>query len=253
MTTCLPPASVLANHVFADLEKIMVPDSYSDSDECNEWDEADESTVGDFPQTVLPQMVVAVDIDDTLLQTVNIFKKWVDSQNGGQLLPNWLAYQNELQQPSSQWSGAFVQSGLFEDLPPVPGAKNGLKTLQDAGFRLEAMTARPESMRDVTMMSLDALFPDMFSRVDFTGPPGPGLKGALCKRNGVHVLVDDSIPQLEDASQHGVGCILFDFQGSYGTSRNPSLGVTRLTSWKDISQWIIDNRQFLTDDGLRGA
>ena len=86
-------------------------------------------------------------------------------------------------------------------LPPVPRAAEGLQALKNEGFRLEAMTSRPEAMRAVTEAALGRWFPNMFAEVHLVGNL---MKGIACKRNGVHVLVDDSILQLRDAIQFGV-------------------------------------------------
>jgi hypothetical protein len=132
-------------------------------------------------------LVVAVDIDDTLVLTVSAFKIWVDSKNGGPLFSRWSQYQREMQLASSEWRELAMKAGLFDDLPPVPGAKKGLEVLANAGIRLEAMTSRPESMRDVTMALLDKHFPKIFSDVHLTG--GREHKGDLCQRRGINVLL----------------------------------------------------------------
>lgn len=191
------------------------------------------------------RMVVAVDVDDTLLQTVNVFKDWVDSENEGPVFDDWLDYRHALATNlDSPWRTAALESGVLDDLPPFPGAAKGLRALRNAGFRLEVVTSRPESMRDFTKASLDKHFPNMFDDVHLTGSPGPVLKGAVCKHNSACVLVDDSMHQLQDAVQYGVGGVLFDFQGTSGSVQKPPFGVIRLESWEDVSKWIITNHQF---------
>merc|ERR1711988_1395667 len=101
-------------------------------------------------------------------------------------------YRKESSRITSAWSRAFVESGLLANLPPIPGAQEGIKALKNAGFRLETVTSRPEIMRELTEASLGIYFPDMFHNMHFTGPPGPVLKGAVCKELGVRVLIDDS-------------------------------------------------------------
>jgi phosphoglycolate phosphatase-like HAD superfamily hydrolase len=181
-------------------------------------------------------LVVAVDIDDTLVLTVSAFKIWVDSKNGGPLFSRWSQYQREMQLASSEWRELAMKAGLFDDLPPVPGAKKGLEVLANAGIRLEAMTSRPESMRDVTMALLDKYFPKIFSDVHLTG--GLEHKGDLCQRHGIHVLVDDSMEWLQGANERGVRCILFDFKGTYGSTKKPPMGIRRAESWEDVSRLI---------------
>lgn len=216
----------------------VAPSTGIDSD-LEQSDHPGEFFPGDIEEQVdeLPQVVVAVDIDDTLVQTVNVFKKWADSKNGGSLFSSWKEYQKESQDLNSQWRHGFLKSGRFENVPPVPGAKDGLKALHKAGFRLEALSSRPEAMRTMTETLLWRLFPRIFSDVRLTG--GLEKKGEVCERHGIHVLVDDSLHQVEEAAQRGVLCVLFDFEGLYGSTKETPENVERFESWDDVSDWII--------------
>eukprot|EP00746_Dinoflagellata_sp_MGD_P148242 gnl/MRDRNA2_/MRDRNA2_80490_c0_seq1.p1 gnl/MRDRNA2_/MRDRNA2_80490_c0~~gnl/MRDRNA2_/MRDRNA2_80490_c0_seq1.p1 ORF type:complete len:280 (+),score=39.29 gnl/MRDRNA2_/MRDRNA2_80490_c0_seq1:75-842(+) len=198
-----------------------------------------------------PAVTVGVDIDDTLIQTVNTFRTWSDSENGRPLCSTWSEYQRVLGDTSNPWRQAFVQSGLMKEVPLVPGARKGLSMLKAAGFRLEAVTARPKSMSGETMELLDHLFPGMLSRVHFTGDAllgSPGSKGTTCRCNGIRVLIDDGLQHLEDSIRYGVLGILFDHKGMYGLSQHTPSGITRFESWEQISQWLIERREWLMLD-----
>eukprot|EP00746_Dinoflagellata_sp_MGD_P069093 gnl/MRDRNA2_/MRDRNA2_28337_c0_seq1.p1 gnl/MRDRNA2_/MRDRNA2_28337_c0~~gnl/MRDRNA2_/MRDRNA2_28337_c0_seq1.p1 ORF type:complete len:278 (-),score=48.85 gnl/MRDRNA2_/MRDRNA2_28337_c0_seq1:384-1217(-) len=194
--------------------------------------------------SVAGAVVVAVDVDDTLVHLVDTFREWFDALNGRPMFSDRLTYHKEIQNPHSLARRNFMEHSQFEKLPPVPGAVDGLKALRKAGCRLEAMTSRPESMRSVTEAMLDMWFPNMFAEVHMVGEI---LKGIVCKRNGVHVLVDDSILQLQDAIRFGIVCLLFDFEGTYNSTRGQPLpfGMVKLLSWDEVSQWIIENKEFL--------
>eukprot|EP00746_Dinoflagellata_sp_MGD_P148243 gnl/MRDRNA2_/MRDRNA2_80490_c0_seq2.p1 gnl/MRDRNA2_/MRDRNA2_80490_c0~~gnl/MRDRNA2_/MRDRNA2_80490_c0_seq2.p1 ORF type:complete len:241 (+),score=31.09 gnl/MRDRNA2_/MRDRNA2_80490_c0_seq2:66-788(+) len=185
------------------------------------------------------EITVGVDIDDTIVQTVNDFRDWLDAENGGPLWFTWLEYRNEMQNQFSHWRQRFMQSGLVDEVLPVPGARKGLRNLKVAGFRLEVVTARTESMVDATMALIDDLFPDTFSNLHFCGGPPKVTKGATCKRHGINVLIDDALENLEDAAQHDVRVILFNHEGTYGEPEDAPCHVTQLKSWEDISECLI--------------
>lgn len=71
----------------------------------------------------------------------------------------------------------------------APSREDAVDALRAAGFRLEVVTSRPESMRASTELLLDRLFrPGTFAAKHFV--PG-GEKGRVCRAINAVVLIDD--------------------------------------------------------------
>lgn len=189
-------------------------------------------------------IVIAIDIDDTLVHLVDTFQQWCKLRdNNGELPEDWCVdpfreqYYAELSAPVSLRRTTFMNSPMFRNLPPISGASDALQVLRAAGFRLEVVTARNSMLRATTEEMMNNLFPGIFSGMHYSDNT---LKGSLCKSTGAKVLVDDSICQLADAVKHGLIGILFDYEGRYTWTQGKELppGVTRLKSWGEVAQWI---------------
>lgn len=185
------------------------------------------------------QLVVALDVDEVLVQYVDGFRKFMQRERPNGPLDSDSIF-HEAHNPSSPWRLQFALTGGIDNLEAVPGAAAALRRLRRAGVRLEAVTSRPPIMRESTEALLNKIFPpDTFADAHFVGP---GEKGHTCNAIGARALVDDQMPNCVDACACGVICVLFDFCGSYPWSA----GITdlpvrckRIETWAETCNFLL--------------
>jgi len=180
------------------------------------------------------QIVVALDLDDTLCSMVADFVQWCEKVGNGYASKDEIIfYANEI---GGALRAGFLQSNSFADLREVPGASQALRRLQAAGIRLEVVTARSPDLRAITERTLQRRFPGMIQDIHFThGAP----KGLICQRIGAAVLVDDMPANVADAVSSGIPAVLFDLDGQYPWSKGNGLSAVRLQSWNVTADWIL--------------
>lgn len=178
--------------------------------------------------------LIALDIDDVLLDMRGGFRRFF--QDNFPHIPVPIDPMRYVGGDASNllWKG-FLESDIFSDLPVVPGAVDAVQRLHIAGYRLEAVTARSASLRQMTQDNLDRKFPGMVSKIHFTsGQP----KGHLCKCLGTWLLVDDSLENVKDVVEHGMSAVLFgDFPWNQAKSL-PS-NIVRHDQWADAVECIM--------------
>lgn len=185
-------------------------------------------------------IVIAIDVDEVLCSYVECFRLYLQRQCPGTHLDPATVF-NEAHDPNSELRMQFAMEGGLENLDPVPGAAQALARLRAAGFQLEALTSRPPIMRSSTEELLIRHFPPgTFAAAHFAAP---GEKGRECNRIGARALVDDQLPNLIDAAECGVLCVLFDFGGSYQwghcSPEELPTGCVRLQTWGAVADFLI--------------
>lgn len=182
---------------------------------------------------------IAVDLDDTLVDTSTCFQEWCESKLKSNL-GSKEAYLTELMNIKGHMRNAFIASPAFDDLIALPRAIPALKTLKQNGYELVIVTSRQEALRHRTQTLVSRLFPGIFSAMYFTEF---GKKGQICHSLGVELLIDDSLDQIFDALDHGVNGAVFDLNGTYTWNHCKELppGAERMNSWDAVTNWVLDN------------
>jgi len=182
------------------------------------------------------QVVVALDLDDTLCSMVADFAQWCESVGNPYASKDVIIH--EIFNAGSSLRRGFLESDSFADLREVSGASQALRRLHTAGIRLEVVTSRSPDLRAITECTLQRRFPGMIQDIHFTnGAP----KGLTCQRIGAAVLVDDMPANVADAVSSGIPAVLFDLDGQYPWSKEPGTphSVVRLQSWNATADWIL--------------
>lgn len=182
------------------------------------------------------QIVVALDMDDTLCSMVADFAMWCDSVGNPYASKDVIV--NEIFDEGSSLRAGFLESKSFADLREVPGAGQALRRLHTAGLRLEVVTSRSPDLRAITERTLQRRFPGMIQKVHFTdGAP----KGLICQQIGAAVLVDDMPANVADAVSSGIPAVLFDLDGQYLWAKEAGTpqSAVRLQSWNATADWIL--------------
>ncbi|KAF5377614.1 hypothetical protein D9615_005101 [Tricholomella constricta] len=154
--------------------------------------------------------VIAIDLDDVLSQTNQIVAEWHNSRFGTNMDISSFYYYYYWKNPlwgtpkeTFEKVKDFYRTDLLYDAKVVPGAREGVLSLRNMGFRLIIVTARTEDNADESWEWVNKHFPGIFDSIICTGQfkdahkTGHEVvtklnKAQVCADLGVKLLVDDS-------------------------------------------------------------
>ncbi|KAF8058263.1 hypothetical protein FPV67DRAFT_1524691 [Lyophyllum atratum] len=154
--------------------------------------------------------VIAIDLDDVLSQTNHTVAEWHNAKYGTSMDISLFYYYYYWKNPF--WGTPketfikvkdFYSTDLIFNTKVVPGAREGVQSLRDMGFRLIIVTARTEDNADGSWEWVNKHFPGLFDSVICTGQfkdahkTGHEVvtklsKAQVCTDLGAKVLIDDS-------------------------------------------------------------
>jgi len=166
--------------------------------------------------------LIAVDLDDVLSETNLAIAEWYNETfPGAQMSVDNFYYYYYWKNP--YWgtlaetfakAKAFYSSSRIHTANTVPGAREGVQALRDAGFRLIIISARYRSLQGETWKWVDRNFPGLFDTVICIGQfedenvrPGHELVAKLTKQQvcldlGAKLLIDDSLENALACATH---------------------------------------------------
>ncbi|KAJ7169462.1 hypothetical protein C8R46DRAFT_197430 [Mycena filopes] len=163
------------------------------------------------PPTASLDPVIAVDLDDVLSQTNRMVAQWHNDKFATQMDLSQFYYYYYWKNPG--WGTPdetfrkvreFYNTDLIFQAPPVPGAREGVQSLKDLGYRLIIVTARMADVADASWEWVEKYFPGAFSNIIFTGQFKDAhklhhnevltnlTKSQVCADLKAQVLIDDS-------------------------------------------------------------
>ncbi|KIK07409.1 hypothetical protein K443DRAFT_129090 [Laccaria amethystina LaAM-08-1] len=154
--------------------------------------------------------VIAIDLDDVLSRTNEVVAEWHNEIYGTQMEISHFYYYYYWKNPF--WGTPqvtfdkvkeFYMTDRIYQAKPVPGAKEGVQTLRELGYRLIIVTARAEDHADESWKWVDQHFPGIFDSIICTGQfkdahkTGHEVvtrlsKAQVCEDLKAKVLIDDS-------------------------------------------------------------
>ncbi len=140
----------------------------------------------------------------------------------------------------------FYNSSEFIYLPPVEGSLEALKKLNNY-FILRIVSSRPASLLFKTKQSLDSLFPNLFERIHLTDSYGSNKpkksKLEICREEGITVLIDDNIDNLNNSFEFNVKPILFRRPWNRHLKDNDlkKEGISVVQNWDQIVKVLINS------------
>ncbi|TFK36813.1 hypothetical protein BDQ12DRAFT_685924 [Crucibulum laeve] len=179
-----------------------------DSEQQPEKEALERLTVLSPPSTA--GAVIAIDLDDVLCQTNEIVAEWHNQKFGTQMNLSHFYYYYYWKNPF--WGTPkvtfdkvkeFYSTDMIYRTKPVPGAREGVQTLRDMGYRLIIVTARAEDHADESWQWVNKHFPGIFDSVICTGQFKDAIKtgheivtklskAQVCNDLGAKLLIDDS-------------------------------------------------------------
>lgn len=128
----------------------------------------------------------------------------------------------------------FYQSPEHLNAKPVRGSVEAISKLKEK-HSLHLVTAKPESVRQITTDWLDKYFPKMFDGIHFTNQfhgNDKKLKSEVCQELRIELFIDDALHNAEDITSVGVPVLLLDQPWNRKPIDNNL--VTRVKSWEEI-------------------
>jgi uncharacterized HAD superfamily protein len=190
-------------------------------------------------------MIIAVDIDEVLADTLNHFiflynQKFKTSfQRDDFYNFNWWEILGLAREEFVEIFTRMVTQGFFSELAVIAGARKGIRSLQEK-YQLVIVTGRPKIVAAETRAWLDKHFPKAFTRIYFTREVvmGPILrdKDEICQILGVDLIIEDEFDFAENCAEKNIPVLLFN--KPWNRKDQVPSRITRVYSWEDILKEI---------------
>ncbi len=133
---------------------------------------------------------------------------------------------------------SFYQSTHYGQIKRVDGAMSALERMK-RDHDLLVLTARPEEVKQETIMSVTKYFPGIFSDVHFAHAFGSGqrrTKAEVCLELGVELLIDDSLGNVRGCRAAGIETYLYrrPWNMSLTDDELRNEGILPVRSWSEI-------------------
>ncbi|MBS3144925.1 hypothetical protein J4208_05050 [Candidatus Woesearchaeota archaeon] len=180
---------------------------------------------------------IGFDIDGVLADFAGIFVPWYNERYGTAFVESdfWTHEFYRIFGVTREQLNAdirlFVQTPLVEQIQPYQEMPAIVQRLAQTYGQHSQVTARftAEAQQRSRAFS-DRHYPNCFSNIHISHHPEEnprGYKGAVCKQNGISVLVEDQVDYAEEALTHGIQVILINRPWNIGHALHPS--VPRIT------------------------
>lgn len=139
----------------------------------------------------------------------------------------------------------FYESPEFDAISPLPRSQEFVQKLFEDGEQLFVLTGRPKALREKTKAWIRKYFPQIgLKQVLIVGELLPGsepLKGPICYKRGIELIVEDSLEQaLSCSTQTGVALLNrpWNQNSSLTLPSKPiqflTKAITRVNSWEQV-------------------
>lgn len=201
--------------------------------------------------------VLAIDIDDTLGPLIPSIAEFHNHKYGTSFkIEDFISYQFV-----DVWGGtkedtilkvsAFFESSYITKFYPFQGAYETLSRLK-LDFDLHVVTARQNSVEDLTRKWINTFFPGIFTDIHFGNHFSPGdsitrSKSEICQSINAKLLVDDNVGHAVDCvTKANMHAIVF---GQYGWNRDEILlqtssdksvlsRISRMLTWESVEKEV---------------
>jgi uncharacterized HAD superfamily protein len=181
-------------------------------------------------------MKIGIDIDEVLANTMSNFLDFHNEMYGTDATRDEITdyYFDGLfhwtREENFKRFDEFYKTRFFEDIVPVEGAADGIKSLQQLGT-LYVITSRPLYIKEQTLKWLTRYFGDDLPEVYFAHLDGAGTKADLCDQLGIDLLIEDSLEFAEACAAKNVQVLLMDAPWN---RRELADNITRVYNWDEI-------------------
>lgn len=198
----------------------------------------------------MKKSIIAVDIDDTICQSLEAFRIRTNEFTGANLKPEdyritgeyWGFYERVWDQHGL--TGETTVQEVYEDLhtnqslvPLLPGAELAINQLSK-DFDIVLLTARDYKWEAATKMWLIEQFGQEAPEVYFSQghrDTSSKNKGQICKELGAKWLIDDNVEHCITAIDEGIIAILY---GEYGWQVDAPKALVKCRDWQAVLEYF---------------
>lgn len=194
-------------------------------------------------------MIIAIDLDDTLADSLTSFIEF-HNENYKTLIKfnDFTAYTlNEIiglpREEEMKRLEAFDNSKYYDKIKPIKGAVEAISELSKK-HKIIIITSRPEKFERKTRNWVEKNFHGIkeifFIRKVYHETARN--KAEICKEIGAKLLIDDNLDNVLDCEKAGIQAILIDYP--WNQYNPPGKLIKRVKSWKEMINVIedIDNK-----------
>ena len=192
--------------------------------------------------------IIAIDIDDTVAETVQVFIEWFNKKNNTNFSYNEmnkgnynLSYLKIKEENLEQTFEAFHKSKEYESIKPIKGAVKSLSKLKEK-YELIAITARPENWAEKTEKFINLHFPSLFSKIYYTTIMERKVrikKSDICKKIGAKIIIEDSYNNGIECALEGIKSILIDMPWNRKEDYSHD-NIEYTKNWEEIEELLLN-------------
>ena len=184
-------------------------------------------------------MKIAIDIDDTLFQTHNLFLRFC-KENGYNLEKQDNKFKDYKVFMKTWYE--FVKSNEHLKIPPIEDSIKIVKQLAKDN-ELYIITARDNSIRKETLELLDKYYDlNIFKKIINLNYTDEKIdqKFEVCKLYDIKIIIDDNLQTIIDCANNNIKSLLMDYKEQYTWNKIEKLpkNAIKVYSWKDINNKI---------------
>ena len=193
---------------------------------------------------------IAIDLDDTLVLTVELLIKDILKTNKD----SWFKGYHSLEDLNFKERDAFyhyirqtLNKQEIKTFKPIPHSKKILSKLAKE-HELYIITARSTDVKNHTHLWINEHFNNIFKEIIFCeyhkSDHFVETKGEICKKYGIDLIVDDNKEYIWDCHKHKIKTIVFDYKKQYPWAKDKyPKDIQIANDWQDVLK-IIENTKF---------
>lgn len=186
-------------------------------------------------------MRIGIDLDDVLVQFLPSLIEFHNKTYGTKLkLEQFSSYQfwetwGGTKEEAIQKVYSFHKTHYFENIPPVIGAQEAVKSLSEK-HELYIITSRQNDVAEPTKKSVQKYFPNSFLEIYFTNHYSQNgdakTKKEVCDSLGIDIMIEDS-------ADYAINCLnndrkIFLINQPWNIKRSIPQEIYRVNSWREI-------------------
>lgn len=200
--------------------------------------------------SLMKKQVIAIDIDDTILDSTGFIRSKTNQLTGKQLSEDaykvegdywgyyervWIAHEIDKVMDMGKIHEYMLKNHL--EVPLLPGAEFAILQLMKK-YKIVLITSRELSFEAVTKKWLKRQFGDSYPEVYFSQGHKSTKhknKGQICKDIGASWLIDDNVQHCKDATKENIKAILY---GEYGWQYQADDSLYRCKDWQSVLEYF---------------
>ncbi|MDD3646346.1 MAG: HAD hydrolase-like protein [Candidatus Gracilibacteria bacterium] len=190
--------------------------------------------------------IIGVDLDEVLAEFFDHALEFHDYKIGTYTLErekikDYYIHKNDFIDITVEEAIIWFRQPMYDDMelcriPVVPGAKEKLLELKQAGYKLFVVTARIEELfGEYTKTWIEKYFPSIFDNIIFADHfhETRKEKSELCHEYGIEIMIEDNYDYAVELAQNGIKTYLLEKPWNSwqdGVHEN----IIRVKSWENI-------------------